>query len=235
MKTKLSIAISAALLSSAAIANSEFTFKPYSPEITSHDKFSKPKVATTNLGAPQRFIVEMESPALAKYQGGIGSFAATASAKEGQKINVQSAEVKNYANHLTKEQNNFSSALAKTVPNAKVERHFQTLFNGVTVVGQGLTAEKLAQMPGVKSVYPETMYEISMDASHQIINTQAMWDAVSGMENAGKGVKVAVIDGGIRPENPMFADAGFTAPSGNLPSDDYCSTVDAAFFKTVVA
>lgn len=86
VKTKLSIAISAALLSSAAIANSEFTFKPYSPEITSHDKFSKPKVATTNLGAPQRFIVEMESPALAKYQGGIGSFAATASAKEGQKL-----------------------------------------------------------------------------------------------------------------------------------------------------
>lgn len=237
MKTKLSIAISAALLSSAAIANSEFTFKPYSPEITSHDKFSKPKVATTNLGAPQRFIVEMESPALAKYQGGIGSFAATASAKEGQKINVQSAEVKNYANHLTKEQNNFSSALSKTVPNAKVERHFQTLFNGVTVVGQGLTAEKLAQMPGVKSVYPETMYEISMDASHRIINTQAMWDAVSGMENAGKGVKVAVIDGGIRPENPMFADAGFTAPSGNLPSDDYCSTVDASFCnnKLIVA
>ena len=237
VKTKLSIAISAALLSSAAIANSEFTFKPYSPEITSHDKFSKPNVATTNLGAPQRFIVEMESPALAKYQGGIGSFAATASAKEGQKINVQSAEVKSYANHLTKEQNNFASALANTVPNAKVERHFQTLFNGVTVVGQGLTAEKLAQMPGVKSVYPETMYEISMDASHQIINTQAMWDAVSGMENAGKGVKVAVIDGGIRPENPMFADAGFTAPSGNLPSDDYCSTVDASFCnnKLIVA
>jgi len=237
VKTKLSIAISAALLSSAAVANSEFTFKPYSPEMSSHEKYSKPQVAVSNIAAPQRFIVEMESPALAAYQGGIGSFAPTASTKEGQKLNVQSAEVKSYASHLAKEQNNFASALAKTIPNAKVERHFQTLFNGVTVVGQGLSAEKLAKMPGVKSVYPETMYETNMDASHQVINSQAMWEAVSGMENAGKGVKVAIIDGGIRPENPMFADAGFTAPSGNLPSDDYCSTVDASFCnnKLIVA
>lgn len=237
VKTKLSIAISAALLSSAAIANSEFTFKPYSPEMSSHEKYSKPQVAVSNIAAPQRFIVEMESPALAAYQGGIGSFAPTASTKEGQKLNVQSAEVKSYASHLAKEQNNFASALAKTIPNAKVERHFQTLFNGVTVVGQGLSAEKLAKMPGVKSVYPETMYETNMDASHQVINSQAMWEAVSGMENAGKGIKVAIIDGGIRPENPMFADAGFTAPSGNLPSDDYCSTVDASFCnnKLIVA
>ena len=179
----------------------------------------------------------MESPALAKYKGGIGSYAATATTQKGQRLNIQSSEVKSYSNYLAKEQNNFAAALAKTIPNAKVERQFQTLFNGVTVVGQGLTADTLAKMPGVKSVYPESMYEISMDASHQVINTQAMWNAVSGMENAGKGIRVAVIDGGIRPENPMFADAGFTAPSGNLPKDDYCSTVDASFCnnKLIVA
>jgi len=237
VKTKLSIAISAALLSSAAVANSGFTFETYSPEITAQDQYTKPKLAGTNLSAPQRFIVEMESPALAKYKGGIGSYAATATTQKGQKLNVQSSEVKSYSNFLAKEQSNFAAALAKTIPNAKVERQFQTLFNGVTVVGQGLTADTLAKMPGVKSVYPESMYEISMDASHQVINTQAMWNAVSGMENAGKGIRVAVIDGGIRPENPMFADAGFTAPSGNLPKDDYCSTVDASFCnnKLIVA
>lgn len=237
MKTKLSIAISAALLSSAAAANGEFTFKPYSPEISSHEKYTKPQTSATNLEAPQRFIVEMESPALAKYQGGIGQFAATATNSKTQKLDIQSADVKSYASHLAKEQTAFANTLAKAAPNAQVERHFQTLFNGVTIVGQGLTAEKLAQLPGVKAVYPEAMFEASMDASHQIINTAAMWQAVSGMENAGKGMKVAIIDGGIRPENPMFADAGFTAPSGNRPSDDYCSTVDASFCnnKLIVA
>ncbi|MCH1929297.1 S8 family serine peptidase [Shewanella sp. A25] len=237
MKTKLSLAISAALLSGAAVANSQFTFEAYTPEITSQDQHTKPQQSGVVLNSPERFIVEMASPALAKYQGGIGTYAATATTKKGQKINVQSAEVKSYSSYLAKEQNAFAAALTKAVPNAKVERQFQTLFNGVTVVGQGLTAEKLAQMPGVKSVYPETMYDISIDASHQVINTQAMWNAVSGMENAGKGIKVAIIDGGIRPENPMFADAGFSAPSGNLPSDDYCSTVDASFCnnKLIVA
>lgn len=237
MKTKLSIAISAALLSSAAAANGEFTFKTYSPEITSHDKYTKPQTSATNLETPQRFIVEMESPALAKYQGGIGNFAATATNSKTQKLDIQSTDVKSYASHLAKEQTAFASTLAKVAPNAQVERHFQTLFNGVTIVGQGLTAEKLSQLSGVKAVYPEAMFEASMDASHQVINTAAMWQAVSGMENAGKGMKVAIIDGGIRPENPMFTDAGFTAPSGNRPSDDYCSTVDASFCnnKLIVA
>ncbi|MCU8040974.1 S8 family serine peptidase [Shewanella oncorhynchi] len=237
MKTKLSIAISAALLSSAAIANSEFTFKPYSPEISAHDKYTKPQTSATNLDAPQRFIVEMESPALAKYRGGIGNFAATALNSKKEKLDIQSTNVKSYSSHLAKEQNAFASNLAKIAPNAKVERHFQTLFNGITVVGQGLSVEKIAKMPGVKAVYPEAIYETNMDASHQVINTPAMWEAVSGMANAGKGMKVAIIDGGIRPENPMFTDAGFTAPSGSRPSDDYCSTVDASFCnnKLIVA
>ncbi|NKF49254.1 S8 family serine peptidase [Shewanella sp. WXL01] len=50
-------------------------------------------------------------------------------------------------------------------------------------------------------------------------------------------MRVAVIDGGIRPENPMFGDEGFEAPTGDLPTDDYCATVDATFCnnKLIVA
>nr|WP_283103816.1 S8 family serine peptidase [Shewanella gelidii] len=223
-------------MSGSAYANSGYTAQPYSPEIVSADHYKKSAIAN-NIAAPQRFIIELESPAIAVYQGGIGQLTATALESKDQKLNAQSASVKNYATYLAQEQAKFSQTLAKLSGNAKVERQFKTLFNGVTVAGQGLSLEQLAALPGVKSVYPETMYEAQMDASHDVINSEAMWSAVSGVENAGKGIRVAVIDGGIRPENPMFSDEGFEAPTGALPTDDYCSTVDTSFCnnKLIVA
>ena len=196
VKTKLSIAITAALVSSAAMASGSYTANQFSPELTSVDNYKKSQVSNSVISSPQRFIVELESPAIAKYQGGIQSFAATAPTKKGQRVDTQSAPAINYASHLQNQQQAFKSSLSKIAPNAKVERNFKTLFNGVTLVGQGLSLEQLAAMPGVKSVYPETMYETNMDASHEIINSAAMWEAVSGMENAGKGIRVAVIDTG---------------------------------------
>ncbi|MCC4831621.1 S8 family serine peptidase [Shewanella sp. 10N.7] len=237
MKTKLSIAISAALLSSASFANTQMTGNKYDLEILSIDQHKKPAVKLNNITTPQRFIVELSSPAVAAYQGGTANLAATAVSAKDTKLNIQSTAVQNYASHLATEQKAFTNALSSVSANSKVERQFKTLFNGVTVTGQNLTVEQLMAIPGVKSVYPETMYDISMDASLQVINTEAMWETVSGMENAGKGIRVAVIDGGIRPENPMFADEGFEAPMGAMPTDDYCSTTDESFCnnKLIVA
>ncbi|WP_299569576.1 S8 family serine peptidase [uncultured Shewanella sp.] len=237
MKTKLSIAISAALISSATIAGEvQYSTNSYSPEILSVKQYKK-ALLTSKKASAQRFIIELESPSLSMYKGRMSTIAGTVPAKKGQKINVQSSEAQSYLRHLVQEQNKFASTLSKVFVNAKVERHFQTLFNGVTIVGQGLSIDALMAIPDVKAVYPEVMYETNMDASHEVINSQAMWTAIGGKENAGKGIKVAVIDSGIRPENPMFADNGFAAPTGTMPSDDYCSTVDTTFCnnKLIVA
>ncbi|QPG56691.2 S8 family serine peptidase [Shewanella eurypsychrophilus] len=219
------------------MASSDYSANNFSPELTSVDNYKKPEVLKSAVVAPQRFIVELESPAIAKYQGGIQAFTATAPTKKGERVNTQSAPSISYASHLQTEQQAFRSALSKVTPNAKVERNFKTLFNGVTLVGQGLTIEQLSAIPGVKSVYPETMYQTNMDASHEVINSAAMWEAVSGMENAGKDIRVAVIDTGIRPENPMFSGEGFSKPTANMPIDDYCSSVDTSFCndKLIVA
>ncbi|MGB6137730.1 MAG: S8 family serine peptidase, partial [Shewanella sp.] len=237
MKTKLAIAISAALISSATFANTEYTANNSGLELLSTDHNKKTVKQPSNVTAPQRYIVELESPAIATYQGGISTYNATAIKDKNSKLDVQSAPAQDYASFLATEQAAFSKALSKVASNAKVERQFKTLFNGVTIVGQGLTVEQIMAIPGVISVYPETMYDISMDASHEIINSQAMWNAVEGMENAGKGMRVAIIDSGIRPENPMFSGEGFEAPTDMMPTDDYCSTVDSSFCndKLIVA
>ncbi|MEO3681602.1 S8 family serine peptidase [Shewanella vesiculosa] len=237
MKTKLALAISAALISSATYANTQYSSDQTGIELLSVKNNNKPTVRQNNAVAPQRYIVELESPAIAKYQGGISTLASTAIKDKNSKLDIQSAPVKSYASHLQAEQAAFTKALSKVASNAKVERQFKTLFNGVTIVSQGLTVEQIMAIPGVISVYPEAMYETNMDASLGIINSQAMWNAVDGMENAGKGIRVAIIDGGIRPENPMFSGEGFTAPTSMMPTDDYCSTVDSSFCndKLIVA
>ncbi|WP_137223214.1 S8 family serine peptidase [Shewanella sp. MEBiC00475] len=237
MKTKLAIAVSAALISSVTYANTQYTSNHSGVELLSIDNNKKPAVKINDVKAPQRYIVELESPAIAKYQGGISTYSSTAVKDKNSKLDIQSAPVQSYASHLKAEQAAFTNALSKVASNAKVERQFKTLFNGVTIVGQGLTVEQIMAIPGVISVYPETMYNINMDASLEVINSEAMWNAVEGMENAGKGIRVAVIDGGIRPENPMFSGDGFEAPTAMMPTDDYCSTVDSSFCndKLIVA
>ncbi len=237
VKTKLALAISAALISSATYANTQYSSNQAGIELLSAEKNNKPVVKYNSVVAPQRYIVELASPAIAKYQGGISTLVSTAVKDKNSKLDIQSAPVKSYASHLKAEQAAFTKALSKVASNAKVERQFKTLFNGVTIVGQGLTVEQIMAIPGVISVYPEAMYSTNMDASHEIINSEAMWNAVEGMENAGKGIRVAIIDGGIRPENPMFSGEGFAAPTAMMPTDDYCSTVDSSFCndKLIVA
>ena len=44
-----------------------------------------------------------------------------------------------------------------------------------------------------------------MDASLDLIGAVETWEQFGGKESAGAGVKVAVIDSGIRPENPLFS------------------------------
>ncbi|MBI2380892.1 MAG: S8 family serine peptidase [Gammaproteobacteria bacterium] len=183
-----------------------------------------------------RYIVQLAGAPLATYKGQLKGLAAPA--KTGShKLNFKSSATQQYRTHLAKAQASFASTLKAAFPGAQVERQFDTVFNGVVVKADadGLAA-KLAKLPGVKAVYPDIMREATMDVSLPLINAPAVWETLSGRENAGKGVRVAVIDTGIRPENPMFAAAGLEAPA-NLPTDDYCHTTDPGFCnnKLIVA
>ena len=97
--------------------------------------------------------------------------------------------------------------------------------------------DAVRNLPGVRAVYPDTMVYETMDASLPLINAKAMWWTLGGRRRAGKGMKVAVIDSGIRPENPMFDGSHFHMPAGYPLSDDYCATTDPSLCngKIIVA
>ncbi|MGB0893436.1 MAG: S8 family serine peptidase [Parashewanella sp.] len=235
MKSKLAIAISAALLTSASYANTEMELLYGNPEISRIHQYNKSAFDNGETNT-KRFIVEFKSDSIVTHANK-NNINTNASGTSDKKLNLQSAKLQSYESQLHNEREAFSSELSQSMSDSKVELSFTTLFNGVTVSGDSLTVEKLMNMPNVKAVYPEEMYHQSMDASLDVINAPAFWDKVSGMENAGKGVKVAIIDSGIRPENPMFSGEGFATPDFALPTDDYCRTTDATFCnnKLIVA
>src|SRR5690554_5208345 len=184
---------------------------------------------------PTYYIVELQDAPVATYKGGIENLPATHRSATGTELlDVQSAEVQSYAAYLEGRQNELVRVLSEKFPQIKVERNLNLLMNGliVSLPGQADVKNQLNAIPGVKRVYEHEMFYANTDASLDLINVPDVWEAinegVAGQERAGEGVKVAIIDGGIRAEHAMFQSNGHVRPEG-LPNDDYCSTIEPTF------
>ena len=65
----------------------------------------------------------------------------------------------------------------------------------------------IAGVPGVAAVEPDEVYELTTDASHDLIGSAAIWDGETGPElpTRGEGVVVGILDSGINAFHPSFA------------------------------
>jgi subtilisin family serine protease len=97
---------------------------------------------------------------------------------------------------------------------------------------------QLRSLPNVKRVSRDWAHTPSLYASIPLINAPAAWNnpAIGGEQNAGKGMKVASVDGGVHKDAPMFNGAGYAYPEG-YPKGDPSGTngkiiVARAYFRT---
>lgn len=163
-------------------------------------------------------MVQLEEPALAQYQGGIAGLRATALKATGaSRLDVNTREARAYTAYLKEQQAEVAKAVQQVAPGAKVYHDYQVVFNGFAV--QLPEADKTAvfelmNLPGVKAVMPQQEYEPNMYASLPLIGAPALWDELEGQENAGEGIKVAVIDTGIYITHTCFTPAGYAYPAG---------------------
>jgi len=88
------------------------------------------------------------------------------------------------------------------------------LLNALFVSAPGHSIDELSAIPGVKSVTPMRRTKAMLNRAVPLMDTQTAWNAVGGQSNAGKGIKIAVLDSGIDLTNPAFQDPSLTAPSG---------------------
>ncbi len=228
-KTLLAISVAAALAAPAS-ASLDISHS-YSPEMSGEVQF-EPSLKNSALKQefPQYFIVQLEAEPLA------ATAAVSTYSAPGNKLDTESAVTQQQAGILAQERQAFANALKQQLPDAQIDRHFDTVMHAVVVTSTSDIYTELQNVAGVKAVFREEMYYEQMDTSLDLIKAKQVWEQLGGDMSAGKGVKVAVIDGGIRPESPLFKDTGFSAPA-NKPNNDYCATVEPAFCnnKLIVA
>ena len=107
-------------------------------------------------------------------------------------------------------QTNLRAVLAER--NVTVTGSADTVANAVFVLSD--SPEALASLPGVRRVVPMRKHKPHMVKALDLVRAQVGWNNVGGPQNAGAGVKIAVIDSGIDKDHPAFQDSSLTMPAG---------------------
>src|SRR5258708_3052674 len=135
------------------------------------------------------------------------------------KLSLESPEARVYESQLVTEQENFKQLARQLSPNMKVRAELRTLVNAVSLEAPGVEIAAIATLPSVQRVQLVREYHAVLNKSVSLINAPAAWTKVGGPGSAGQGIRIAILDTGIDKANPLFADAGFTAPPG-FPAGD---------------
>lgn len=172
------------------------------------------------------YLVEFEAPPLAVHAK--RDEPDTRAMFSGGKLNVESAASQTYVNQLVQVQSQFEAALVRAIPGATVQRGYQVALNAIAVQlpdSKLETVKALWAQPGVARVTPQVIYTVDMDYSLPLIGASALWSQVGGRDQAGAGIKIADIDSGINPTNPLFDGTGWSYPAtGTWPKGDAAFT-----------
>ncbi len=223
--------ISLLLLSASPVVAADLVTKPRNQadltDITSMKGQPKHRL---KIADPNYYIVELEEPALAAYAGTRPGLAATQLTEpSNERLNVHSIAAREYGAFLNSRQQIFAQAMQRRIPSAEIAKQYTTAINAVAVRTYDQNAmDTLRSLPGVKRVYKNEIRYAQMDTSIAAISATPVWDLAGGRDRAGEGVRIAVIDSGIRPANPMFSGQGMAAPA-TRPADDYCAITDMSF------
>ncbi|XOV79435.1 MAG: S8 family serine peptidase [Aestuariibacter sp.] len=139
---------------------------------------------------------------------------------------LKSRSAEKYHNDLLKKQSTLVKKLRQQFPKLKVHRGYVILTNALDATISESELRQLRKRPEVKAIYPVKRRYLNLDASHKVIQSIEAWQRLGGQLESGKGIKIAVVDTGIREDNPMFHDEGMDAPVLNnshlVAQPDYC-------------
>jgi uncharacterized protein (TIGR03437 family) len=98
--------------------------------------------------------------------------------------------------------------------NIRVLGSVSMLVNAIFVSAPASRVAEIQSIPGVIGVRPVRRFKKALNRATELMNAPAAWNAVGGMSNGGKGIKIAILDSGIDQTHPAFQDSTLTMPAG---------------------
>ena len=169
-------------------------------------------------GGLQRYIIELQDPPLAEYDGrelsvpsgsGFTRLAPTSrSFTGGRKLNTRSLEALAYLKFIAERQQDFKfQAGAELGRKVEAVQEYRNALNGMAVDLSEEEAARLADSPLVKSIRRDEVHRLETYASPPWIGSDEVWDGLGGVPaSQGEGIVVGIIDSGINWDHPSFAD-----------------------------
>lgn len=154
------------------------------------------------------------------------SVAANAALRTGtaKRVQLNSAPVRDARAQFGRDRLTLRTWLKRHAADVAVTDQFDLAANAIEVDLNGTPLSTLRGAPGVRSVQYQGVYYPTADTAPDLdlIHAVEAWrsEQVGGDTDAGKGVKVAVIDSGIDADNACFDDTGY-APQQQLGETQY--------------
>ncbi|MRW93053.1 S8 family serine peptidase [Duganella sp. FT80W] len=150
------------------------------------------------------YIVQLADKPVASYSGGVSGLAATQPAA-GQRLDLDSTAVSLYSDYLVKKQ----ESVKATVAAAPVIYEYKVALNGFTALLTDAEVRTLQANSGVASISADEPRQLVTNYTPTFLGLDGpngLWAQLGGKSKAGENIIVGIIDGGIWPENPSYAD-----------------------------
>lgn len=161
------------------------------------------------------YIVQLADLPVVVYDGSVKGYKATAP-NAGKKIDPNATDVVRYAGYLTGKHD----AALKSVGGATKLYSYVYAYNGFAAKLTAGQANKLAAADGVVAIAPDQLREVDTSSTPTFLGldaTDGLWDMLGGVDRAGEGIIIGVVDSGIWPESLSFSDR--TGLNGNATKD----------------
>ncbi|HYI97160.1 MAG TPA: S8 family serine peptidase [Bryobacteraceae bacterium] len=172
-------------------------------------------LTATLAAAADRYILVLETPPLAE-QLDLKTASRSASLDKRAKILAEQGGVR--------------SAVAKA--GARVTSANQVFVNGVFIEATAAQAQQLRSAPGVALVEKLRPLKLHLNRALDLMTVRTAWSSVNGEQNAGVGIRIAIIDSGIDNTHPAFQENGLQYPAGYPKCNE--SRGDCAFVNRKV-
>jgi subtilisin family serine protease len=150
------------------------------------------------------YIIQLTDKPIASYTGEVSGLNATQPAP-GQRLDLASGDVQLYNNYLGQKQATVQAAVA----NAPILHTYSVVLNGFSAM---LTDDEVralqarSDVAAVSADVPRQMLTSYTPSFLGLDKADGLWNKLGGKSSAGENIIIGIVDGGVWPENPAYAD-----------------------------